>query len=55
MITSKTQVLKVVKECSKDITLTRAEKFEVFCNVCDNLLGDKLITTKQHKSWTNLF
>ena len=38
-----------------DSTLTRAEKFDVFCRVCDNLLEDGRITSRQHQSWTNIF
>jgi len=51
----KTNVLKVIGETSKGITLTRSQKFEVFCNVCDNLLAEGRITKAQHNSWTNVF
>jgi len=51
----KTNVLKVIGETSKDISLTREEKFQVFCNVCDNLLKEGRITPTQHRSWTNVF
>jgi hypothetical protein len=53
----KTQLLKVVGETSKgiDANLTRLEKFEVFCQVCDGLLKDGRITAAKHQSWTNVF
>ena len=53
----KTQLLKVVGETSKGINanLTRLEKFEVFCQVCDGLLKDGKISTAKHQSWTNVF
>ena len=55
MIKSKAQILKVIKETSKSYKLNREEKFQVFANVCDNMLAEGKITTKQHKSWTNIF
>jgi len=53
----KTQLLKVVGETSKGINanLTRLEKFEVFCQVCDGLLKDGKISAVKHQSWTNVF
>jgi hypothetical protein len=53
----KTQLLKVVGETAKgvDPNMTRLDKFEVFCQVCDGLLDDGRITPVQHKQWTNLF
>ena len=53
----KTQLLKVVGETSKGINanLTRLEKFEVFCRVCDGLLKDGKISVAKHQSWTNVF
>lgn len=53
----KTQLLKIVAESSKgiDANLTRLEKFEVFCQVCDGLLKDGKISTAKHQSWTNVF
>ena len=53
----KTQLLKVVGETSKGINanLTRLEKFEVFCQVCDGLLKDGKISAAKHHSWTNVF
>ena len=53
----KTQLLKVVGETSNkiDSNLTRLEKFEVFCRVCDGLLKDGRISAAKHQSWTNVF
>jgi hypothetical protein len=53
----KTQLLKVVGETSKgiDANLSRLEKFEVFCQVCDGLLRDGRISAAKHQAWTNVF
>ena len=53
----KTQVLKVVGETSMsvDANMTRLEKFEVFCQVCDGLLKEGKISVDKHQSWTNVF
>ena len=55
MITSKTQMLKVIATAAQPHTLTREEKFQVFCNVCDNMLAEGRITEANHKRWTNVF
>ena len=55
MITSKTQMLKVIATVAQPHTLTREEKFQVFCNVCDNMLEDGRITKSNHTRWTNIF
>ena len=57
MIQSKAQVLRVVGQTamSVDSTMTRLEKFDVFCRVCDNLLDDGRITKENHSRWTNIF
>jgi len=55
MIRSKAQMLNVMKNCDGADTLTREEKFQVFVNVCDNMLAEGRITTKQHRSWTNIW
>ena len=52
---NKAHVLRTVKETSKGFTLTREQKFQVFVNVCDNLLKGGHITDKQHKNWTNIY
>tara|TARA_R100001443_G_scaffold93309_2_gene99904 strand:+ start:1452 stop:1625 length:174 start_codon:yes stop_codon:yes gene_type:complete len=57
MLKNKAQVLRVVGQTAMriDSTMTRLDKFDVFCRVCDNLLDDGRITEQQHKSWTNIF
>ena len=52
---TKTQILKVIKESTAKHKLTREEKFQVFSNVCDNILHAGQITKGQHKRWTELF
>ena len=53
----KQQLLKVVGETSNkiDANLTRTEKFDVFCHVCDNMLKEGRISAIQHERWTNVF
>ena len=36
-------------------TLDREDRFNVFCNVCDNMLHAGQITKVQHERWTNVF
>ena len=55
MITSKAQMLRVMKNCDGADTLTREEKFQVFVNVCDNMLADGRITKANHTRWTNIW
>ena len=55
MITSKAQMLRVMKGCEGADTLTREEKFQVFVNVCDNMLADGRITKANHTRWTNIW
>ena len=55
MITTKAQVLKVIAETASQHNLTREEKFQVFANVCDNMLHAGQITKAQHTRWTNVF
>ena len=52
---TKTQLLNIIKDCAKDKDLTKTEKFQVFCNVCDNALHAGQITQTQHTRWTNVF
>ena len=55
----KHNVIKVIAETTRGVEggneLTREQKFEVFCNVCDNLLKDGKITRAKHSAWTNIF
>ena len=54
---TKTQLLKVIAESAlkHDHKLNKIEKFQVFCNVCDNALHAGQITKAQHTRWTNIF
>ena len=53
----KKTLIRVVGETARgvDPNMSRLDKFEVFCRVCDNLLEDGRITSAQHSSWTNIF
>lgn len=55
----KHNVLKVIAETTRGVDggseLSRVEKFEVFCRVCDNLLKEGKISRAKHQSWTNVF
>ena len=55
MITSKAQMLRVIKTAATPHALTREEKFQVFVNVCDNMLAEGRITQANHSRWTNVF
>ena len=55
MITSKAQMLRVMKDCDGADTLTREEKFEVFVKVCDNMLADGRISKANHTRWTEIW
>ena len=55
MITSKAYMLKIMKGCEGADTLTREEKFQVFCNVCDNMLNSGRMTKATHKRFTEIW
>ena len=55
MITSKAQMLQVMKNCEGADTLTREEKFQVFVRVCDNMLADGRMTKATHKRFTHIW
>ena len=55
MITSKSQMLRVMKQCNGADTLTREEKFQVFVRVCDNMLADGRMTKVTHKRFTEIW
>ena len=55
MITSKKQMLNVMKKCTGADTLTREEKFQVFVNVCDNMLKEGRISKANHTRWTHIW
>ena len=55
MITSKKQMLSIMSQCDGADTLTREEKFQVFCRVCDNMLKDGRMTQATHKRFTHIW
>ena len=55
MIKSKTEMLKVMSQCDGADTLTREQKFQVFVNVCDNMLKEGKITKANHTRCTNIW
>ena len=55
MITSKKKMLGIMKQCDGADTLTREEKFQVFCRVCDNMLKDGRMTQATHKRFTHIW
>ena len=55
MITSKAQMLRIMKDCDGADTLTRDQKFQVFCNVCDNMLREGRMTKATHKRFTEIW
>jgi len=55
MITSKSYMLKIMKDCEYADTLTREEKFSVFCKVCDNMLESGRLSKAKHKQWTEIW
>ena len=55
MITNKAYMLRIMKKCEYADTLTRTEKFEVFCRVCDNMLNSGRMTKATHKRFTEIW
>ena len=55
MITSKAQMLRVMKDCAGADNLTREQKFQVFVNVCDNMLAEGRISKANHTRWTEIW
>lgn len=55
MIHSKKTIVDIMKTCDGADTLSREEKFEVFCKVCDNMLNEGRITKVNHTRWTTIF
>ena len=55
MINSKAQMLNVMKQCEGADTLTREQKFQVFVNVCDNMLKEGRLSKANHKRWTEIW
>jgi hypothetical protein len=52
---TKAQMLRVIATTAQAHVITREEKFQVFINVCDNMLTEGRITKQQHSRWTNVF
>ena len=57
LIMLKKNLIRVVGDTARgvDPNMSRLDKFEVFCRVCDSLLADGRISSAQHSSWTNIF
>ena len=55
MITSKRMMIEVMAKCEGADTLTREQKFQVFCNVCDNMLKEGRVSKANHKRWTEIW
>ena len=55
MIDSKKTIIDIMKTCDNTDMLSREEKFEVFCKVCDNMLNEGRITKVNHTRWTTIF
>jgi hypothetical protein len=55
MITNKARMIRIMANCQDADTLTREQKFEVFCRVCDNMLAEGRITKANHKRWTEIW
>ena len=55
MITSKAQMFRIMKNCDGAGTLTREQKFQVFVNVCDNMLKEGRMTKATHKRFTEIW
>ena len=55
MINSKREMLNVMKKCVGADTLTREQKFQVFVNVCDNMLNQGRLSKANHKRWTEIW
>jgi hypothetical protein len=48
-------MLRIMSRCNDADTLTREEKFQVFVNVCDNMLAEGRISKANHKRWTEIW
>ena len=55
MITSKKQMINIMSRCEGANTLTREEKFQVFVNVCDNMLKQGRMSKTTHKRFTEIW
>jgi len=48
-------MIRIMANCIDADTLTREQKFEVFCRVCDNMFAEGRITKVNHKRWTEIW
>ena len=55
MITNKARMIRIMANWQDADTLTREQKFEVFCRVCDNMLKEGRMTKATHKRWTEIW
>ena len=55
MAITKALILDTIKDTAECHNLNRLEKFNVFVNVCDNMLHAGQITKAQHTRWTQIF
>ena len=55
MITSKKQMINIMRNCDGADTLTREQKFQVFCNVCDNMFKQGRMSKTTHKRFTEIW
>ena len=55
MITTKQTIIDVIKDTAECQNLNRLEKFNVFINVCDNMLESGHISAAKHKQWTEIW
>ena len=55
MITSKKQMINIMRNCDGADTLTREQKFQVFYNVCDNMLKQGRMSKTTHKRFTEIW
>jgi len=51
----KVKVQQIIKETCEGENFDRDQKFQIFCNVCDNLLREGRISKIQHERWTHAF
>jgi len=51
----KIKVQRIIKETCEGENFDRDQKFQIFCNVCDNLLREGRISKIQHERWTEVF
>lgn len=55
MAITKAIILDTIKDTAECQNLNRLEKFNIFINVCDNMLAENRITKAQHTRWTNVY